>query len=214
MRFKSVVVLVVVLMACSLSYAADGHIRGDGMVKNPDLGDVRAGAFGTPTVSITQTGPLQAQVDVSVTTASPGGTNTAANLVVILGQIYDSPWMPPYGTDNTFVSSGTSFFPNSTGLGTFSDSYSFTVNVPNEYMAWAGAWAGESYTGPTYWFWASTQFTSAYTAPLYIDDVQPPTPTPDPNAGGAPIPTLNWLGMLAMVALMLGIAVLVIIRRR
>ncbi len=41
-----------------------------------------------------------------------------------------------------------------------------------------------------------------------------PTPTDNPNAGGAPIPTMNAYGIFAMVALLLSVAVLVIIRRR
>ncbi len=41
------------------------------------------------------------------------------------------------------------------------------------------------------------------------------TPTPPPGGGGGePIPTMNAYGIFAMVALLLGIAVLVIIRRR
>lgn len=219
MRFKSVVILVVVLMACSLSFAADGNGRNfDSKIKNGELGGTRAGLLGNLTASLSQTGVLEATGVVSVTTASPGATNTSMNLVVILGQIYDYPWAGgTTGTGtNTFVSSGTSFFPNTTGLGAFSDSYTFTVNVPNTYQIWAGAWAGKSWTGTSYWFSYATQSGLYYSSgnTTYVDDIQPPTPTPDPNAGGQPIPTLNWLGMMAMIAMMLGVAVLVFIRRR
>jgi len=46
------------------------------------------------------------------------------------------------------------------------------------------------------------------------DEAAQPTATPDPGAGGAPIPTMNRWGMLAMIGMLLGIAVLVIIRRK
>ncbi len=46
------------------------------------------------------------------------------------------------------------------------------------------------------------------------DEATQPTATPNPGAGGAPIPTINRWGMMAMVGLLLGVAVLVIIRRK
>ncbi len=45
----------------------------------------------------------------------------------------------------------------------------------------------------------------------YVDAVQP---TDNPDAGGQPIPTMNRWGILAMIGMLLGVAVLVIIRRK
>lgn len=59
---------------------------------------------------------------------------------------------------------------------------------------------------------------SSDTADVYLPDgtilADQPTPTPNPNAGGTPIPTLNWLGILAMIALMAGVSMVLVIRRK
>lgn len=46
------------------------------------------------------------------------------------------------------------------------------------------------------------------------DEAAQPTATPNPGAGGAPIPTMNRWGIFAMVGMFLAVAVLVIIRRK
>jgi len=62
--------------------------------------------------------------------------------------------------------------------------------------------------------WEAT--TGADDLTMCVDWLAPdqPTPTADPDSGGEPIPTMNAYGIFAMIALLFGIAVLVIIRRR
>ncbi len=48
-----------------------------------------------------------------------------------------------------------------------------------------------------------------------LQEATGPTPTPPPGGGGgAPIPAMNRFGMLAMIALLAGVAILVVIRRK
>ncbi|RLE35464.1 MAG: hypothetical protein DRJ61_03240 [Acidobacteria bacterium] len=48
-----------------------------------------------------------------------------------------------------------------------------------------------------------------------LQEATGPTPTPPPGGGGGePIPAMNRFGMLAMIALLAGVAILVVIRRK
>jgi hypothetical protein len=119
------------------------------------------GTLGSYSATTQQVGPLQVQVDVSCTTVggdgapfigatTGGGTITLNYQVMILGQLYESPWaggLPPYGT-NTFVFTNTEYFINTpTALHSFTNSFTTTVSVPNDYQVWA-AFAG-GVTWPT-----------------------------------------------------------------
>jgi len=54
-----------------------------------------------------------------------------------------------------------------------------------------------------------------YSFEILGDEITGPTPTPPPGGGGGePIPTMNAYGIFAMVGLLLGVAILVFIRRR
>ncbi len=85
-----------------------------------------------------------------------------------------------------------------------------------------------------YWLWADENLVGSYddlavqddgATPAIVDtdqtmclqafDPAEPTPTFNPGGeGGQPIPTMNRWGMLAMVGMLLGVAVLLIIRRK
>lgn len=48
-----------------------------------------------------------------------------------------------------------------------------------------------------------------------LQEAAGPTPTPPPGGGGGePIPTMNHYGMLAMIALLAGVAILVVVRKK
>jgi hypothetical protein len=91
----------------------------------------------------------------------------------------------------------------------------FGVALAGWYPGVPGATAPPQLTG----FWWDGNFTdhyaSSYPGPTtYVDATQPPTPTPPPGGfGGEPIPTLNLLGIIALIAIMAGIAILVIGRK-
>jgi len=193
-----------------------------------DVGDVRTnGTLGAFSASITQIGPLEVDFQGSVTTIGgdgvpyPYGTGSLNDQVWLLVQIYDAPW-----TGHTFSYTGREYHLNSpVALGTFTSSFTTTVPRAADYQLWVAALAGLTWPTTGYAWGSITQgltpsgsYLSFYTGPVattYVDATAPPTPTFNPGGdGGAPIPTLNWLGMLAMVAMMLGVAVLVIIRRR
>ena len=178
------------------------------------------GTWGSFSVSGGQTGPLEVTVDVSATTAGDG-SNTVLNMVFLRGQVYNGLW-----TTQTWTSIDTDTFPNSSPNLSFSSSWTFTVPAPGNYAIWGDGFAGIYYgttTGGLYSCPASTCYTQTpdsccypvTTGDLfYVNNIQPPTPTPPPGGyGGNPIPTLNWLGILAMVAVLAGVAMLIVTRR-
>lgn len=221
---KVLVMVAIAALACSVVGAEVTNF--DLSVSDKiDIGDVRTnGTLGAFSASITQVGPLQVDVQASVTTVGgdgvpyPYGTGSLNDQVWIMAQIYDATWLV-----HTFSYTGSDYHLNSpVALGTFATSYTVSVPRATDYQLWVAAIAGVTWPTTAYnWGFfsqgVSGGYLSFYSGPIattYVDATQPPTPTPDPTAGGAPIPTLNWLGMLAMVAMMLGVAVLVFIRRR
>jgi hypothetical protein len=187
------------------------------------------GTIGSLTITAAQTGSLQVQVDASVTTqggdgiprvfnTGGGGTTTLNDLVWLYAQIYDSPWQD-----------GCSFWPtpgaNWCGYGSESAintpnaslDVSFTTTVPaaQNYQLFALAVAGATWPGTSYQFgYIDSSTAIGPVGTIYIDTTQPPTPTPPPGGyGGEPIPTLNWLGIVAMIAILGGLAVLVMSRK-
>lgn len=225
---KFLVVAAAVLLTCSLATAGVNNV-GESVRGDSAVGQVRTnGTLGNFTASITQTGALQVDYGATVTTAGGDGqplTFTYGTSVWYLhdqvrvaAQLYDSPW-----SAHTWTTFNGMYFDNSpTALGSFTASFSATVPRAANYQVWAAAIAGHTWPLTSFNWFDITQGVSGnyYThtagpmATTYVDSTVPPTPTYNPNAGGNPIPTLNWLGMLAMVAMLLGVAVLVIIRRR
>lgn len=216
MRSKVVWVAIVVLALGSLATARDFKATD----VNGGLHQTQAardnGTLTGVSVSLDQTGPLQAEVVVTATTTGFVQPATGLEAMLLYGQIYDYPWaggLPPTGT-NTFVSGNTTILDN-TGQGTFTYPLSFTVPSAQVYQSWGIAYVGYSpgYPGgPTTGFWY-VEFDTVAGPTLYIDATVPPTATPDPNAGGNPIPTMNRWGVLAMIVILAGVAMFLFTRR-
>jgi len=184
------------------------------------------GTMGSLTISAVQTGALQVRVDASVTTVGGdgvpfyGATVTLNDQIWLYAQIYDAPWVDgctSWATPGVnWCGHDEGFFINSpTPLNNFAVSFTATVPAAQDYQLFALAYAALSWPGTTYQS-ANRSQTSVMgpVGTIYIDSTQPPTPTPPPGGfGGEPIPTLNWLGILAMIAILGGIAVLVMNRK-
>ena len=189
------------------------------------------GTLGSTTITAAQVGPLEVHLDASATTQGGdgvpvvvtfgGNTYTLNNQVWVYGQIYDSPWnggctfwTTSPGTD--WCAFGEEFFMNSpTPLGSFAVSFTTTVPVAMNYQTFVISRAGLTWITTGFnWFNTSQSSVHSVVETIYIDSTQPPTPTPPPGGyGGEPIPTLSWLGVLAMIAILGGIAVLVMTRK-
>jgi len=222
-------VAIAVLMT---SVAAANVNPNQAKILNQDPSAVRAnGTLGSLTIDATQVGPLMVQVDASVTTAGGDGnpvqttfggvTYTLDNQVWLYGQIYDSPWVDGctfWATPGVnWCAVDDQFYLNSpTALGSFALSYTATVPAVGNYQTFALARAGLTWITTGYDWFRTTQYVYTSAAEtIYIDSTQPPTPTPPPGGyGGEPIPTLNWLGILAMIAILAGVAVLVMVGRK
>jgi opacity protein-like surface antigen len=194
------------------------------------------GTLGSLTISGTQVGPLQFQINASVTTqggdgvprtfVTIGGSTIVLNDVVWLyAQIYDSPWAGGCTFWQTpgpnWCDWGVTTVQNATGA---SLHVSFTTTVPaaDDYQTYAAAavgatWNGGVFNPPPYagWQWGfrDSSVSTGPLGPYYIGSTQVPTPTPGVGGGGEPVPTLNWLGILAMVAILGGVAVLMMTRK-
>lgn len=229
---KKVLVLVGIAVLMSSVAAAD---------VNSSLGDVSGkvvapstrtnGTLGSITIAATQIGPLEVQLDASATTqggdgipfygtTTGGSPVTLQDQVMLYGQIYDSPWDGGCMSWDTpgpdWCAYGVEYFQNSpTALGSFAVSFTTTVPTAMNYQTFVVAYAGITWPTTAY-DWGQVTQSAAYSVveTIYVDDTQPPTPTIDPNAGGNPIPTMNSWGVLAMIGMLIGIAVLVIIRRK
>lgn len=226
LAFVGIAVLMTSVAAADINPSAANVLNPDGATGN------RAnGTLGSISITAAQTGPLQVQLDASVTTAGGdgvpvtvsygGNTYVLNNQVFLYGQIYDSPWnggctfwATSPGTD--FCSVDSQFYMNSpTALGSFALSFTATVPTAMNYQTFAVAYAGLTWITTGYdWFYRSQTAVTSAAETIYIDSTQPPTPTPPPGGfGGEPIPTLNWMGILAMIAILGGIAVLVMTRK-
>ena len=190
------------------------------------------GTLGSLTITAQQVGALEVQLDASVTTrggdgipfygVTTGGSPITLNdQIWLYGQIYDSPWnggctfwTTSPGTDWCGV--GDEYFMNSpTALGSFALSFTTTVPRAMNYQTFVMAAAGLTWPTTGYaWGRVSASTASSVVETIYIDATVPATATPDPNAGGNPIPSLNRLGVLAMIVMLLGVAILVIVRRK
>ena len=188
------------------------------------------GALGSVTITAAQVGPLEVHLDASATTFGGDGvpvvvtfggiTYTLDNQVWLYGQIYDSPWAggcthwPTPGPN--WCGYGEEYFLNSPNpLGSFDVSFTTTVPSAQNYQTFVIAIGGLTWHDTAFnWFYTTQSVAHSVVETIYIDSTQPPTPTPPPGGyGGEPIPTLNWLGVLAMIAILGGIAVLVMTRR-
>jgi len=227
MKSKVFVSTAVVVLVCGMALAAGpGRVNLDNVHQTSDPGAVRTnGNITNFAMSIAQVGPLQAQIGATVNTVG-GVSHTTMEHMLLYAQIYDYPWAggTPY---NTFVSGSTQFVPSSSpDGGPYSATWSFTVPVANTFQAFGVAIAGwypgvPGATAPpqlTGFWWdgnSADHYRVSYGPTTYIDATQPPTPTPPPGGyGGEPIPTLNWLGILAMIAIIGGIAVFVMVGRK
>lgn len=186
------------------------------------------GTLGSLTITGTQVGPLQFQIDAGVTSQGGdgiprqfivgGSTVTLNDIVWLYAQIYDSPWQ---GGCSFWATPGPNWcdYGSSSAINTpnASLSLSFTTTVPaaDDYQLFALGVAGATWPTPNYIFGYIDS--SIYIGPVgttYIGSTVVPTPTPPPPQGPSePVPTLNWLGILAMIAILGGIGVLVMSRR-
>jgi len=227
MQMKRVLVLVAVVALVSSVAVAEVQSM-DQTARNGISNDRTNGALGSFTGSIVQTGPLMVNYGATVTTAGGNGAPlvttvgtqvyTLDDQVRVAVQLYDSPW-----SLHTFTTFNGQYFVNSpTALGSFTASFAVTVPREANYQVWAAAIAGHTWPLTSYnWFDISQGVSgnnyTIYAGPMattYVDSTQPPTPTPPPGGfGGEPIPTLNWMGILAMIAILGGIAVLVMTRK-
>ncbi len=178
--------------------------------------------LGTMTVSMgVTTTPGTYDVDIALTVSTTGAVSPASNDVFMhYGQLYyPSVWDT---TAPSFTFTGASDWPywrdTTVPNHFFATTYSLTapVEIPGAWGIWGWGAGWNTATGATNGtgyivFSPSETQWMATTLPAVVQ----PTPTFNPGGeGGEPIPTLNWLGMMAMIAMMLGVAVLVIIRRR
>ncbi|HSL17053.1 MAG TPA: hypothetical protein VLB51_04025 [Methylomirabilota bacterium] len=186
------------------------------------------GTIGSLTITAVQTGPLQAQINASVTTAGGngvprtfntggGGTVVLDDIVWLYAQIYDSPWQ---GGCTFWATPGPNWcdFGSQQAINTPNASLnvSFTTTVPaaDNYQLFALAVAGATWPTPNYLFgYVDTTASIGPTGTLYIGQTQVPTSTPPPATTGEPVPSLNTYGIIAMVVLLVGVAILVMWRR-
>lgn len=225
-------VLVILAVAALVSSVAVAEVRSTDETARNGISSVRTnGTLGSFTGSIVQTGPLQVNWGATITTAGGDG----APLVTTIGtqvytlndqirlfvQLYDSPW-----SLHTFSTSTGQYFINSpTALGSFTSSYAATVPRAANYQVWAAALAGHSWPTAGFNWFDFTQgiytspgggrFYSIYDGPMattYVDATQPPTPTP--SGAGEPVPALSGFGILAMIAILAGVAILVMYGRK
>jgi hypothetical protein len=226
-------VLVFVGIAALMCSAAAAEVNPAGLkVLNPNSAPTEGnGTLGSTTIDAWQTGPLEVELLASATTQGGdgqqvvvtfnGNTYTLNPQVWVYGQIYDSPWnggctfwTTSPGTD--WCAYGEEYFVNApTALHSFEVSFTTTVPTPMNYQTFVISRAGLTWiTTGFYWFNTSQSSVHSVVETIYVDSTQPPTPTPPPGGfGGEPIPTLNWIGILAMIAILGGIAVLVMNRR-
>jgi hypothetical protein len=146
-----------------------------------------------------------------------GGATTVLNDIVWLyGQIYDAPWQ---GGCTHWATPG----PNWCGYGSeqaintpnASLNLSFTTTVPavDDYETYASAVAGATWPTTGYLFgYIDSRISTGPLGPYYIDSTQPPTPTP--SGAGEPVPALSGFGILAMIAILAGVAILVMYGRK
>ena len=92
---------------------------------------------------------------------------------------------------------------------------SFTTTVPavDDYETYASAVAGATWPTTGYLFgYIDSRISTGPLGPYYIDSTQPPTPTP--SGAGEPVPALSGFGILAMIAILAGVAILVMYGRK
>lgn len=226
MKSKIFVVAVLVVCMCSLASANKPAHK---IVTNVQQGGNSSrvtGTVGNVSVSLMATGALAGDVTVAwdtTPTTAYYSLYQSYDAFLVYGQIYDYPWIGVCHTStssascNDFISGSTVFNSGNDPSHHYSETFSFTVPAADTYQGWGivyGGWyPGVPWnTANNSGFWITTynySFASGNTAAITAD-----TPTPDPNAGGTPIPTLNWLGILAMIAMMAGVAMLLVIRRK
>ena len=222
----AVAVLASSLAAANINPSLQPSTRSDGT----PAGTEANGTLGSLTIDATQVGALEVQVDASVTTAGGdgvpvvvtfgGNTYTLNNQVWLYAQIYDSPWIdgcsfwdPP---GQNWCAVDDQFFMNSPDpLNNFALSFTATVPQPDYYQTFVLARAGLTWITTGFdWFNTSQYVYSSAVSTLYIDATPVPTATPNPLAGGNPVPTLDITGIVALVVLIAGVAILVLYRRR
>ncbi|MCD4748981.1 MAG: hypothetical protein K8R59_06375 [Thermoanaerobaculales bacterium] len=215
MRSKVLMIAIVAVCMCSMGSAE--KMPGKTFAQEgPGNGERINGVMGPLTVTLTQVGALVGRVNVSFNTTGAYSPYYPEDAFFFVGQIYDYPWRSSYnGTTyvntNDFVSTGITIV-QADYSGAYSQNFSFTVPITDVYQAWGLVYGGwypglPWLTGPPYdtgFWWSQYQLASGNT--LLIDARVP--------EGGMPIPTLNWLGILAMVAMIAGGAMFLVIRRR
>ena len=198
-------------------------------ILNPEgSGDRVNGTLGSTTITAQQIGPLQVYLEASATTMGGdgvpvtvsfgGNTYVLNNQIWLYGQIYDSPWdggctfWSTPGPD--WCAADEVFFLNSpTPLGSFALSFTATVPGPMDYQTFVMARAGLTWITTGYdWFNTSQAVAYSVVETIYIGSTVVPTPTISVVAQN-PVPTMNRYGVIAMVVLLLGVAVLVLSRR-
>ncbi len=225
MKSKIFVVAILVVGMCSL---ASANMPAHKIVTNvhTDGANRQTGTVGNVSVSLAATGALTGDVTVSwdTTTGVPYyGYYQSYDAFLVYGQIYDYPWIGSCHTStssascNDFISGYVIMNTGNDPSHHYSETFSFTVPTADTYQGWGVVYGGWSpgipwYSSVNSGFWITTyNYSMAGGNTAYISAE---TPTPNPDAGGTPIPTLNWLGILAMIAMMAGVAMLLVIRRK
>jgi hypothetical protein len=228
---KKVLALVAIVVLSSAVAVANVNPANQASGKIPAPATRTNGTLGSLSITGVQSGPLQVLIDASVTTVGGDGvpfvyTTTGGSVynlddqIYLYGQIYDSPWQ---GGCTSWATPGPNwcdyagqYFVNSpTPLNSFAVSFTSTVPAADDYQLFAIAYAGV--TWPTTGFAWGFISQSPYIGPvgtMYIGSTQVPTPTPPPAVAGEPVPTLNLIGILAMIAIMAGIAIFVMVGRK
>lgn len=187
------------------------------------------GTLGSLTITGTQVGPLQFQIDASVTSqggdgqprqfiTGGGGTVTLNDIIWLYAQIYDSPWQ---GGCTFWATPGPNWcdYGSTSAINTPNASLdvSFTTTVPaaDDYQLFAIAYAGATWPTPNYLFgYIDSYILTGPVGTTYIGSTVVPTPTPPPPSGpGEPVPTLSPFGIVAMILILIGVAILVMSRR-
>ena len=155
------------------------------------------GTLGSLTITGTQIGPLEVEIDAAVTTqggdgipfygtTSGGSPITLQDQVLLYGQIYDSPWVDGCMSWDTpgvnWCDHGEQFFINSPNpMGDFAISFTSTVPAAQDYQLFAVAYAGQTWPTTAYDWGILTQNPGTLIGPvgtMYVDSTPSPRPPP------------------------------------
>jgi hypothetical protein len=223
---KVLAIVGIAVLMTSVAAAEINQSKNNSKAGVTGVGIETPGTLGSLTISGHQVGPLQFHIESSVTSqggdgmprqfiTGGGATVTLDDIVWLYAQIYTSPWLggctdwsPPgsnwCGHDTTSAINT----PNAS----LDLSFTVTVPQPETYQLFAVAYAGATWPTEDYIFGVIDDSTViGPTGTTYIGSTQFPTPTP--LGDSTPVPAMSNFGIIAMVLLVIGVAILVIGRR-